>query len=77
MVSTKMLELCHKRLCVAKKLDYTAPPFANTCVLAVGDFYQLPPVCGTPLYHISKVHSVNDLAQVFGHHSSMQSLHKA
>ena len=63
MISKEMLQLCHERLCSAKKMLLTvAPPFANTCILAVGDFYQLRPVCATSIFVNAEPHSVSQLA---------------
>ncbi|XP_074656877.1 uncharacterized protein LOC141910064 [Tubulanus polymorphus] len=49
MVDHKMLGYVHGRLRQIKQCpDYS--PFGNVSVIAVGDFYQLPPVKGKPLY---------------------------
>ena len=37
------------------------PPSANTGILAVGDFYQLCPVCAQPLYVKRNAQDINDL----------------
>ena len=47
MVDQKILTYIHGRLCQIKHCKH---PFGNVSVLAVGDFYQLPPVRGLPLY---------------------------
>ena len=49
MVDHKMLVYIHGRLRQIKQSgDFS--PFGNVSVIAVGDFYQLPPVRGKPLY---------------------------
>uniref|UniRef100_A0A9J8ADG0 ATP-dependent DNA helicase n=1 Tax=Cyprinus carpio carpio TaxID=630221 RepID=A0A9J8ADG0_CYPCA len=49
MVDHKLLAYIHGRLRQIKQTgDFS--PFGNVCVIAVGDFFQLPPVKGTPLY---------------------------
>ncbi|KAM7418505.1 hypothetical protein PAMA_015902 [Pampus argenteus] len=50
MVDHNLLAYVHGRLRQIKQTgDFS--PFGNVCVLAVGDFYQLPPVKGKPLYN--------------------------
>ncbi|XP_048256969.1 uncharacterized protein LOC125382713 [Haliotis rufescens] len=52
MVDHKLLSYIHGRLRQIKQTaDYS--PFGNVSVIAVGDFYQLSPVKGTPL-HVAK-----------------------
>lgn len=49
MVNHKLLCYIHGRLRQIKQTrDFS--PFGNISILAVGDFYQLPPVKGKPLY---------------------------
>ncbi|XP_073688497.1 uncharacterized protein [Garra rufa] len=49
MVDHKLLAYIHGRLRQIKQTgDFS--PFGNVCVIAVGDFLQLPPVKGKPLY---------------------------
>ncbi len=49
MVDHNLLAYIHGRLRQIKQTgDFS--PFGNVCVLAVGDFYQLPPVKGKSLY---------------------------
>uniref|UniRef100_A0A8C2FB76 ATP-dependent DNA helicase n=1 Tax=Cyprinus carpio TaxID=7962 RepID=A0A8C2FB76_CYPCA len=49
MVDHKLLSYIHGRLRQIKQTgDFS--PFGNVCVIAVGDFFQLPPVKGKPLY---------------------------
>ena len=62
MISEQILEKCHQQLCKAKHLPFDAPAFANTSILAVGDFYQLKPVGGTALFANRKPTDVSDLA---------------
>ena len=50
MVSSAMLGYIHGRLTQIKQ---NSAPFGNVAILAVGDFYQLPPVKGIPLYRNS------------------------
>ena len=50
MISLTQLMTVHERLCSCKQVNLTTSGFfAGTSVLAVGDFYQLRPVGGTPL----------------------------
>nr|XP_043868972.1 uncharacterized protein LOC122758736 [Solea senegalensis] len=48
MVNPNLLAYVHGRLRQMKQSGNK--PFGNICVIAVGDFYQLPPVKGKPLY---------------------------
>ncbi|XP_074521382.1 uncharacterized protein LOC141787083 [Halichoeres trimaculatus] len=49
MVDHRLLAYIHGRLRQIKQCgDYS--PFGNVSIIAVGDFYQLPPVKGKPLY---------------------------
>ncbi|XP_058472555.1 uncharacterized protein LOC131445864 [Solea solea] len=48
MVNANLLAYIHGRLRQMKQSGNL--PFGNICVIAVGDFYQLPPVRGKPLY---------------------------
>ncbi|XP_056598318.1 uncharacterized protein LOC130416992 [Triplophysa dalaica] len=57
MVDHKLLAYIHGRLRQIKQTgDYSA--FGKVCVIAVGDFYQLSPVKGKPLY-TEPINSVN------------------
>ncbi|XP_053179094.1 uncharacterized protein LOC128362380 [Scomber japonicus] len=49
MVDHRLLTYVHSRLRQIKQSGDLAP-FGNVCVIAVGDFFQLPPVRGKPLY---------------------------
>lgn len=49
MVDHKILTYIHGRLC---QLKQSKKPFGNIAILAVGDFYQLPPVRASPLYKV-------------------------
>ena len=49
MVDQKMLWYIHGRLRQLKQTRDDSP-FGNVLTLAVGDFFQIPPVKGTPLY---------------------------
>ncbi|XP_061601162.1 uncharacterized protein LOC133463585 [Cololabis saira] len=49
MVDHRLLTYVHSRLRRIKQTGNVAP-FGNVCVIAVGDFFQLPPVRGKPLY---------------------------
>ena len=49
MVSSTLLKDVHLRLCEIFGVS-TNIPFAGKTVIAVGDFYQLPPVMGKPVY---------------------------
>ncbi|XP_006822000.1 uncharacterized protein LOC102807333, partial [Saccoglossus kowalevskii] len=48
MVDHKLLAYIHGRLRQIKQIS-SHSPFGNVCVMACGDFYQLPPVKGNPL----------------------------
>ena len=52
MVSDVLLKDIHVRICEITGVN-TAIPFAGKTVLAVGDFFQLPPVMGKPVYFTS------------------------
>ena len=49
MVSDKLLKDIHLRLCEIAGVS-TQIPFAGKTVIAVGDFFQLPPVIGRPVF---------------------------
>ncbi|KAJ8042543.1 ATP-dependent DNA helicase PIF1 [Holothuria leucospilota] len=49
MVDQNMLMYIHARLQQIKRTSHTIP-FGNVAVLAVGDFHQIPPVKGKPLF---------------------------
>ena len=49
MVSDKLLKDIHLRLCEIADVS-TQIPFAGKTVIAVGDFFQLPPVMGRPVF---------------------------
>ena len=49
MVSDKLLKDVHLRLCEIADVS-TQIPFAGKTVIAVGDFFQLPPVIGKPVF---------------------------
>ena len=49
MVSDKLLKDVHLRLCEISGVS-TQIPFAGKTVIAVGDFFQLPPVMGKPVF---------------------------
>lgn len=51
MVDHKLLTYIHGRLC---QLKHSKKPFGNVSILAVGDFYQLPPVRASPLYKVKE-----------------------
>ena len=50
MVSDKLLKDVHLRLCEIAVFLPTQIPFAGKTIIAVGDFFQLPPVMGKPVY---------------------------
>lgn len=50
MVDQNMFLYIHGRLQQIKRTAHTAM-FGNVAILAVGDFYQIPPVIGKPLFH--------------------------
>ena len=52
MVSDKLFKDVHLRLCEIAGISPQIP-FAGKTVLAVGDFFQLPPVMGKPVYSTS------------------------
>ena len=61
MVGSNMLFEIHKRLQQIKDVSDDAV-FGGVSILAVGDLYQLPPVCQTPLFR-----TVSDCyAQLYG-----------
>ena len=59
MVSTPMLNLIHSRLQQVKQPSSQSAVFGNINILAVGDFYQVPPVAAKPL--TSNYASLTDL----------------
>jgi ATP-dependent exoDNAse (exonuclease V) alpha subunit len=59
MVSTPMLNLIHSRLQQIKQPSSQSAVFGNINILAVGDFYQVPPVAAKPL--TSNYASLTDL----------------
>lgn len=59
MVSTPMLNLIHSRLQQIKQPSSQSAVFGNIHILAVGDFYQVPPVAAKPL--TSNYASLTDL----------------
>lgn len=63
MVSTDLLNLVHCRLQQVKKPPNSNSVFGNVSVLAVGDFFQIPPVRGRSL--ISVNNSLTDLWSFF------------
>ena len=67
MIDCKKLQEIHDRLCIIKKADIAGSPFANVSILLVGDLYQLPPVCGSPIYRPlpRRCNSVSDLSPTF------------
>ena len=67
MIDCKKLRKIHERLCMIKKADIAGSPFANVSILLVGDLYQLPPVCGSPIYRPlpRRCNSVSDLSPTF------------
>jgi hypothetical protein len=63
LISQQILKLCHERLCVAKKMSLTDNmPFGNTCMLTVGDFYQLKPVGGSAIFQHAQAYHLDDLS---------------
>ena len=63
MISLSQLMTVHERLCSCKQLNLTTSGFfAGTSVLAVGDFYQLRPVGGTPLCVTRTPRTVDEMA---------------
>ena len=51
MVGEKMIMYIDERL---KQIKQCQEPFGNVSVIAVGDFYQIPPVGDRALYNIDK-----------------------
>ena len=62
MVGFKQFQLTIHTMCALK--GTTDGNWGDICVLAVGDLYQLPPVCQCPIYNMSpqNVHTLNDIA---------------
>lgn len=49
MIDNKLLTYIHRRLCQMKQCgDFS--PFGSVTIIAVGDFFQLPPVKRKPLH---------------------------
>ena len=63
MVSTKLLNTIHCRLQQIKRPSQPNSVFGNISVLAVGDFYQIPPISGKSLVSVNK--SLTDLWCLF------------
>ncbi|KAJ8018793.1 hypothetical protein HOLleu_43023 [Holothuria leucospilota] len=63
MVDHNMLHYIHGRLQQMMKANHSTN-FGNVSILAVGDFYQLPPVKGKPL-HKQDAGSLRDLWNLF------------
>ena len=57
MVPQHLLNQVHERLQNIKNCNSTTTWFGNTNVLTVGDFHQLPPVYGQPLYLNTNIQS--------------------
>ena len=54
MVGSNMLLEVHKRLEQIKAVMPDRSTFGGVSILAVGDLYQLPPVCQTPVFSVAK-----------------------
>lgn len=63
MLSTKLLNTIHCRLQQIKRTTNTSCVFGNTAILAVGDFYQVPPIQGKSLVSINN--TLTDLWSFF------------
>lgn len=62
MVGSDMLLNIHRRLDEIKGVSEDSVLFGNVCILAVGDLYQLPPVCQSQIYQ----HVRNSVAALDG-----------
>ena len=74
MVSYKTLGFIHQRLTEIKGSDDTEEYFGGVNIIAVGDFYQLPPVRGSFVFgHVpASTHLWRDLFSIVELHTNMQ-----
>ena len=63
MVSHELLEMVHHRLSQIKQPACSSSYFGNVSILAVGDFYQIPPVMSKQLF--SHENSLKNLWHLF------------
>ena len=74
MVGGRHFNMIDSRLSILKDTKTDEHNFGNVNMLLVGDLYQLPPVCATPIYKYPDINSICDMQDLLWHDFKLHEL---